>query len=169
MEDILSFIISPSFTGWLLFVKIGFVVLALGFVSAIVFILFRTEWIRLIFLQDLVEFFTYRPYGVRKIAKAWDKIIGRLEAGLESEYKLAVIEADNLLDGIIKRIGFGGETLADRLDQITSATLTNLDQVREAHKLRNTIVHDPDYRLTLDQTRRTLDIYEKALSDLQAL
>ena len=102
------------------------------------------------------------------MVKAWAKITSRLETGLESEYKLAVIEADSILDNILNRMGFSGETLGERLNKLTVATLPNCEQVREAHKIRNNIVHDPSYRLGLDEAKRVLGIYQQALRDLQA-
>ncbi len=74
-----------------------------------------------------------------------------------------------MLDDILKRMGYGGESLGERLEKITVASLPNLDEVKVAHKTRNNIVHDPDYRLSLDEARKTLEIYEKTLTDLQAL
>jgi len=73
-----------------------------------------------------------------------------------------------MLNDILKRMGFGGETLGERLEKLTAATLPNLEQIWEAHKIRNNIVHDPDYRLTLDEARKVLGIYEQALRDLEA-
>ena len=168
MENIISFILNPTFSGWLLILKILFIVAALILLGFIIFALAKTSWLKKLLIWDLVEFFSFRPYGVRKVVKAWAKITARLETGLESEYKLAVIEADSMLNDILKRMGFGGETLGERLEKLTAATLPNLEQIWEAHKIRNNIVHDPDYRLTLDEARRVLGIYEQALRDLQA-
>lgn len=168
LENISNFILSPAFSGWLLILKILFIIVALILLGFIIFALAKTSWLKRLWIWDLVEFFSFRPYGVRKVVKAWAKITGRLETGLESEYKLAVIEADSILNDILKRMGFGGETLGERLEKLTAATLPNLKQVWEAHKIRNNIVHDPDYRLTLDEARRVLEIYEQALRDLQA-
>lgn len=168
MPEIISWLISPTFSGWLLILKILFIVAALILFGFIIFALAKTAWLKRLWIWDLVEFFSFRPYGVRKVVKAWAKITSRLETGLESEYKLAVIEADSILNDILKRMGFGGETLGERLERLTTATLPNLKQIWEAHKIRNNIVHDPDYRLALDEARRVLDIYEQALRDLQA-
>lgn len=112
---------------------------------------------------------TFRPYGVRKIVKEWLKIKARLDTGLESEYKLCVIEADSMLDDILKGMGIGGGSLGERLERITVASLSNLEQVRQAHTTRNNIVHDPNYRLSLDEAKKTVEIFEKSLTDLQAL
>ena len=119
-------------------------------------------------IWDIVEFFSFRPYGIRKVEKDWAKITARLETDLESEWKLATIEADSILNDILMKMGFAGETLGERLDRLTIATLPNLQQIREAHKIRNNIVHDPDYRVSLDEAKMAVGIYEQALRDLQA-
>jgi hypothetical protein len=168
MPEIISFIFNPTFSGWLLILKILFIVVALILLGFIIFALAKTSWLKRLWVWDLVEFFSFRPYGVRKVVKDWAKITARLETGLESEYKLAVIEADSILNDILKRMGFGGETLGERLEKLTVATFPNLEQIWGAHKIRNNIVHDPDYRLTLDEARRVLEIYEQALRNLQA-
>jgi hypothetical protein len=167
MENIASYII-PEFEGWLLIFKILFLILALIFFIGIFLFLFKTTWLKRILLWDFAEILTYRPFGVRKVVRAWAKIMAHLEVGTEAEYKLAVIEADLMLDDILKRMGYGGKTLGERLEKLTAATLPNIEQIWEAHKTRNNIVHDPDYRLSLDQARKTLAIYEQALRDLQA-
>jgi hypothetical protein len=120
-------------------------------------------------LQDLFEFLTYRPYGLRRIEKQWIKIMEKLETGKEAEYKLAVIEADSMLDNILEKMGYSGENLRDRLKHLTQATIPNLDTLLEAHKIRNNIVHDPDYRLSLEETKKVLAIYEKTFQDIRAL
>ena len=168
MPDIISFILNPTLSGWLLILKILFIVAALIFLGFIIFALAKTSWLKRLLIWDLQEFLTFQPFGIRKIVRTWAKITNRLETGLESEAKLAVIEADSILNDILKRMGYGGEALGERLEKLTSATLPNLEQVCVVHKIRNNIVHDPDYRLTLDEARSVLDIYEQALRDLQA-
>lgn len=153
--------------GILLSLKIIFIVISLFFLVIIFYSLRKSSWLKNRFLQDMVEILTYRPYGIKKMAKIWSKIKGRLEAGSESEYKLAVIEVDSMLNDVLERMGFKGEILGDRLKQVTTDILPNIEETREAHKVRNNIVYDPDYKLTLDQARKVLKIYEQALRDLQ--
>lgn len=153
--------------GILLSLKIIFIVISLFFLVIIFYSLRKSSWLKNRFLQDMVEILTYRPYGIKKMAKIWSKIKGRLETGSESEYKLAVIEADSMLNDVLERLGFKGEILGDRLKQVTTDILPNIEETREAHKVRNNIVYDPDYKLTLDQARKVLKIYEQALRDLQ--
>jgi len=111
IEQIISFILNPTFSGWLLVLKILCLIFSLIFFGFIIFALIKTSWLKRMIIWDLQEFLTYRPFGVSKIAGKWQKIKKRLEAGIESEAKLAIIEADSMLDGILDRMGFGGRTL----------------------------------------------------------
>lgn len=166
--NIFDFIISPTFSGWLLIIKIIFIGFSLFFLVFIVIALVKTTWLKKIILEDLFEFFTYRPYSTRKMVKTWLKIMKRLKNERESEYKLAVIEADSMLDTILKNLGYKGETLGERLKLISADIISNIEKVQEVHRIRNNIVHDPDYRLSLDKAKQILDIYHQALEDLQA-
>ena len=166
-ENIFNFIVSPTFSGWFLFLKILFIIASLVLFGFIVFVLIKTSWLKRLIIWDWKEFFSYKPYGVRKVLKTWTKVTKHLESGLESEYKLAVTEADSILNDILKRMNFGGEVLTDRLDKLTSATLPSLEQVREAHKIRNSIIHNPDYKLSFEEAKRVLGIYEQSFRDLE--
>jgi len=167
LANISSFLFSPS-GDWLLLLKIALIILSVLFVAFIILTLTRTEWAKFILVYDVFEFLTFRPYGVKKIEKLWNKIKVRLDTGLESEYKLSVVEADNLLDDIFKKMGYGGASLGERLDRLTAATLPNIAQIRESHLARNNIIHDPDYKLSLDETKKVLDVYETAFREIQA-
>lgn len=166
---IISFLTSVEVQAKLFPVKIAFFVVAALLLAVIVFILLRSQYLQWLVLQDLVGFVTRRPYGAKKITKTWNKILRRLETNNEAEYKLAVIEADDMLESSLKRMGYRGQNLEERLDTLTAATLSNIADIYEAHKIRDNIVHDPDYRLSLDEAKKTLDIYGQAFRDLQIL
>jgi len=151
------------------FLKILFLIISLFFLFGIVYFLLKTEWCKRLFLQDLVEFLSFKSYGLRKVSQTWKKIIKRLEKFSESETKLAIIEADDLLNEILERMGYSGETLGEKLKQLSEVILPNLDEVLEAHKIRSNIVHDPTYRLSFDEAKKVLKIYERALLNLEAI
>jgi hypothetical protein len=151
-----------------LFVKIIFLLFALFFFFVIIYFLRKTTWFERIFLQDFIEFSTFKPYGISKSVEAWKKIITRLDAGSEDEAKLAVIEADDLLNETLDRVGYKKEkSLGEKLDEITPDIITNLEEVNEAHRIRNNIIHDPDYRLGLEEAKKILLVYEKAIKSAE--
>lgn len=152
-----------------LIVKIISVVISLLFIGGIIYFLLRTEWLKRLISKDLVEFLNFKPYGIKTIPKTWDKIFKRLEGGIESETKLAVIEADDLLNNVLERMGYTGDSLGERLRRLDEDTLPNINEVLEVHKIKDNIVHDPTYRLNFGQTRVILEIYKQALVHLNAL
>jgi len=169
LDTIISYLVSPDVQQQIFWVKVGFLSVGGFFLASIIFCLMRTHYLQWRYMQDFWEFFTFRPFGAKRITKLWNKILKRLDTDMESEYKLALIEADDMLDASLKRMGYMGQTLEERLGKLTSATIDNIDDIYQAHEIRNTIVHNPDYRLSLDKARSTLDIYQKAFNSLQIL
>jgi hypothetical protein len=169
-NNIISLLTNPPRVGSSLFilevVGIGFCLLLIGL---IIFFLSKTSWMKVRAIQDLVEITTYKPLGAKKIMKQWMKIKESLNSGLESEFKLAIIEADSILDDVLKKLGYNGETLGERLKQVSQDILPSLENAQEAHKIRNNIVHDPDYRLNLTEAEKTISFYEKVLTELDFL
>ena len=147
--------------------KFVFFVLGAVFLVMIVFIISRTNWLRYRYLEDVVGFFGYRPMGMGKLIKQWNKIIKRLESGSEDEYKVAILEAEEMLDNILERLNYPGDTLKERMDKLSPTTISNKEGVEIACKTRNEIVYDPNYRLPLDKAKETLDYFGQALKDLQ--
>ena len=164
MNNLFSFITSPEF---LLYSKIIFISIGIILLAAIFILLSKASWLKYRMLEDWTEFFVYRPFGVKKTFKQWAKILKRLETENETEYKLAVIEADSLLDEILKKMGIEGEVLGERLKQLKPGILPNFEEAWQAHKIRNNIVHDPDYRLDLAEAKKVVSIYEQTFRDLE--
>lgn len=109
------------------------------------------------------------PKKKKKLVKKWKKIEQRLKSGQEAELKLAVIEADKFFDDILKKIGYLGKDMGERLRKINSSQIANIDDIWSAHKVRNNIVHDVDFRLTEFETERTVRAYKKALEELEVV
>jgi Fe2+ transport system protein B len=168
-NEIISFLLYPEFSGWLLFLKYTFLFFGFSFFGYTVWALIKTSWLKRAILIDLKEFLTYKPFYAKKFSPAWRKIEKRLESKIEADLKLAVLEADELLNKVLKEIGYEGKDLNEKLEKITEEVISNLKELKEIRKVRDDIVEDPSYRLTEEETRRVLKVYEKALRDLQAL
>ena len=155
-----SFILNPEFEGFFFYFKIILIFASLVFFFGSIILLFRATWLK-------TESFTARPYGAPKTLKEWAKIQKRVETGKEDELKLALIEAETLLDEALKNAGFNGENILERLKQTDINVLPNLNQVLEVHKIRNSIVFDADFKLSPETAKAALEIYRQALTDLK--
>jgi len=169
LDTIITFLTSAEIQEKLLPIRITFLVFSAFLLVIIIFVLLRTNFMRWSFTQNWVEFFTMRTYGMKKITRQWQEVLRRLDTGVESEYKLAIIEADRMLDNALKRMGYPGVDLEERLGKLNSVILPNIEEIYQAHKSRNNVLHDPDYKLELTEAKRIMNIYDETFRYLQIL
>ncbi|MFH1841529.1 MAG: hypothetical protein ABH800_02090 [Candidatus Nealsonbacteria bacterium] len=169
IDKVITFLVSPEIQEKIFPIKVAFLAISAIFIVVTIVLVFKTKWFQWYAGEVFTEFFSFRPFGKKKITKTWIKITKRLEAGSESEYKLAVIEADDMMENSLKKMGYAGQTVEEKLQNLTSVILPNIEEVKEAHRIRNNIVHDPDYRLSLEEAKKTLDAYGKAFDSFQIL
>jgi hypothetical protein len=65
--------------------------------------------------------------------------------------------------------GYQGKNPDERLSQITPVELSNIEEIKQAHKLRNRITSEPDFILTLNEAGIIIDIYKKAFQELNLI
>ncbi|MDP3965796.1 MAG: hypothetical protein Q8Q13_03295, partial [bacterium] len=99
----------------------------------------------------------------------WVAILQRVQKDTPQDLAFAIIEADKLIDTILKSSGFAGETMAERMKRINPHQLTSVEDLWEAHKIRNDIVHTPGYVVTHELAKKVLRNYEKVLKELEAI
>lgn len=166
IRDFIYFISSPAIQETLFPVKLVFIFFTIFFLSAVIYFMVNSSYLKYKFIEDVSEFISYQAYGLREIANRWKKIQNKTESGIESEYKLAVIEADDFLSEILEDRGFAGESFEELVNNAGRIILPNLDEILSAHEIRNSIVYEPDYKIDLDQIKKTLSIYESAIKNI---
>jgi len=113
----------------------------------------------------------YRGHvDTEEIRTRWDTIMAVSNTGA-SGLKSSVNEADKLLDHVMKSLGFGGQTMGERLkygrDRFTDKETYNA--VWRAHKLRNALAHEMGFDLVPSQAKEALADFERGLRNLGAL
>jgi hypothetical protein len=143
-------------------------VLTAAFIAGIVVVVIKTNWLGLKverFRHIVLQ--THLPKEQAK--KEWANIEKHFFKGDENDLKVAIIEADKLLEEALREAGIRGASLGDRLKNIKQGQLPNIDDVWQAHRLRNDIVHQPTFKLKRDLAERSLAIYEETLRALHLL
>lgn len=97
----------------------------------------------------------------------WMELLARVKISHEGMI-LAVVDADKLLDEALKKRGFKGKTMGERL-VAAQRSLSDNDSVWYAHKLRNRLVHEPNIRLKKSEAQNALQGFRQGLRDLGAL
>ena len=100
-------------------------------------------------------------------ANQWKAVLQCVATG-EQGWRLAIIDADKLLDHALKQSGIKGDDMGSRLRE-AEKTFMHYNQLWAAHKLRNRLVHEPGVRLSKDLTQRSLREFQRALKELGAL
>lgn len=100
------------------------------------------------------------------VDKNWEEIRGLANSQNPSDWNMAIIRADGLLNDTLLKLGYEGETMADRLKIIDRAKLPSLDNIWSAHRLRNNIVHGPPQDYPRETVIQALRSYEQGLREL---
>ena len=164
ITSLINFIPWQTIVFW---IRLVFFIVSGLLLAAILFFLFRTKWLRFLFIEKMAGFLTHQAYGFTRTTKRWEKIIKRLDVGGEDEYKTAILEADEMLGDVLEKMGYAGENTKEKLEKVPPTIIPNISLVYDAHRVRNEIVYDPNYKLSLDDAKKNLDVFEKALKDLQ--
>ena len=97
----------------------------------------------------------------------WEVVLDHVNSENPAEWKLAILEADNMLDEILDSEGYQGETLGEKLKAMSPGTINAYDDLWEAHKMRNLIAHEAStMELTKKMARDTVNKFEMAFKEL---
>lgn len=102
----------------------------------------------------------------RMINEEWADILSHIESPNQSNWVLAVIECDKILDGLLRERGFEGKDLGEMLKSEKGKNLRNLQDAWEGHKIRNRIAHEPGYVLTEREAKVAAAHYEALFKEL---
>lgn len=94
--------------------------------------------------------------------RRWEEIESLTRQPGEMGRKMAVLEADKLLDHALKSLAMPGNTLGERL-RFAGYKWPKLRQVWWAHKIRNQLVHEASYHLDPGIAARAIRSYRSAL------
>jgi len=166
IKDFIYFISSSQLQDMLFPVKLVFIAFAMFFLTFVIYFMINSSWLQYKFLEDVTEFFSWQSYGTREAAKRWNKVKKRAESGTESDYKLAIIDADDFLISVLDTNGYEGRDFPEMIGKAGKMIAPILSEVLAAHEVRNSIVYNPDYKISVDQAKKTLAIYESAINGI---
>ena len=166
IKEFIYFISSPSIQDSLLGIKLVFIAFTVFFFCAVIYFYLNSSFLRHQFLQDSIEFFSWQSFGLREVNNRWKKIMKNIKTGTESEYKLAIIEADDFLYQIMEDKGLKGDSFEELLASAGKKVVPDMDDLLTAHQVRNSIVYDANYSLEAEKGVRIMSLYEFAIKNI---
>lgn len=98
--------------------------------------------------------------------KHWRIVLDFITSSNSSDWRLAIIEADNMLDALTKELGLVGDNLGERLKNAPVSHFKTIDNAWEAHRLRNRIAHEGvGYELEYKEAKKAIENFEKVFNE----
>ena len=96
----------------------------------------------------------------------WTEIQQHIIENSPQAWKIAIIEADILLEETLTNAGYVGVTIGEKLKSANTTSFTTLQDAWEAHKVRNQIAHQGgDFILTKKIAQETLTRFERVFRE----
>jgi hypothetical protein len=153
--------------GFLDNIRLYSIIIALILFAGIIYVIVRIRQIRREEEEELDEIVVAKGITEKKREK-WNKLIDLASSENENDWRLAILEADTMLDDMVNVMGYKGEGLGEKLKQIERSDFNTLDKAWDAHKIRNNIAHaGSDYVLTKREVRRVIDLYKQVFEEFE--
>ena len=109
-------------------------------------------------------------HGIGKGNEKWQRIVDFVNTDNPTEWRHAVIEADVMLEELLRTLGYQGDSVGELLKAIDKSDFLSLDAAWEAHKVRNSIAHaGGDFQLNERETRRTISLFETVFQEFKII
>lgn len=150
---------------WVVITVLAYII-ALAFLALLVHSIIRMHQIK---DEDAPRFATvHDTHHAETVTEhhRWNHIRELIESPKDSDWRQAIIEADIILDDMLTRLGYVGDTVGEKLKAVDPARFRTLQEAWEAHKVRNDIAHQGSaYPLTDHLAYRTILHYENVFKE----
>lgn len=100
----------------------------------------------------------------------WHYIQTLIESPNESDWRVAIIEADSLLEESLKERGIAGETVSELLEGAKESGYRSIQDAWDAHLVRNQIAHEGlEYPISQVEGRRTIKMFQNFFEEIRVV
>jgi hypothetical protein len=104
------------------------------------------------------------------VNKKWEKVLDHINSSNPSDWKLAILEADIMLDEMLDKMSYHGETMGEKLKSVEPSDFNTIDKAWEAHKIRNSIAHEgSDFLMNEREAKRVIALYKDVFDEFRYL
>jgi uncharacterized protein YggT (Ycf19 family) len=112
---------------------------------------------------------TYTPQEDPTLSR-WKKIVERINSDSSESWRMAILEADIMLEEVLDANNYPGDTIGEKMQRVERSDFLTIDEAWEAHKIRNAIAHQGDgFALSQREARRVIGLYERVFREFEYL
>lgn len=167
-QDLIAAIENEALAENLAGVKAMFILFSLILGGGCIYLLRTSNYINDNFLIDFKELWTYHPLNTFERLKRWGKIQKRISTGIEAEYKLAVLEAWDIMEQVLED-NYSGDSLEEQLDAAQQVFPQYIDTIRKAYELKDKIITDANLEVGYDLPKKIVDDFTIVLQKVRYL
>jgi hypothetical protein len=106
------------------------------------------------------------PTGDNFKNKRWEHVEQLMKTNSQDSWRQAIIEADIILDEMLRRMSYDGLTIGDMLKTVDPADFATLQKAWEAHKFRNEIAHTgSQFKISREEAERVTELYKSVFDE----
>jgi len=150
------------------------IVLSLLFLWGFIYAKIRYTQLLAVHMQQIrdEEMAWQQAYGHGAAAEnsRWSDVTTHIASENPNDWRLAIIEADIMLEQVLDDAGYAGSTIGDKLKSANTSAFRTVQDAWDAHKVRNQIAHaGSDFVLTKRIAQEVIVKYERVFREFDAL
>ncbi len=100
----------------------------------------------------------------------WQLVESHINSLNQSDWKLAILEADIMLAELLESMALPGESVGEKLKAVEQSDFTSINEAWEAHKIRNAIAHEgSDFLITEREAKRVVSLYKIVFDEFEII
>lgn len=100
------------------------------------------------------------------LARRWDTVTAHIASKNPNDWKQAIIDADIMLDDILTRLGYQGDSVGEKLKRVNEGDMKHRQEAWDAHMVRNRIAHDGSaYDLNQVDAQHVVNMYKRVFEE----
>ncbi len=136
----------------------------------IIWALIKGPWIYWHISADLSDFLHGGPISQETVfQKKWKKIKKRLSSHSESNWKLAIIEAEEIVEEALSKMGYKGDGIREKLKEVNSAVIPQLSNLISGYDIFINIIADKSYQIKQEEAIKIISNFEEFLKSVEML
>ncbi len=143
------------------------IIITLAFVAGIIYCILRILTIRRIeYARFHKRSHTVEAEDVPRTQLRWARIMEHAASNDEHQWRLAILEADIMLNELLDLKGYKGETMSEKMKRVNPADFHSIDAAWDAHKVRNKVAHEgSESPLTEREKNRVIGLYKRVFEE----
>ncbi len=109
---------------------------------------------------------TVEAVDIPRTQLRWNRVLEHAASEDEHQWRLAILEADIMLNELLDTQGYKGETIAEKMKQVSRTNFNSIDDAWEAHRMRNKVAHEgADLHIDERTKNHVINLYQRVFKE----